>query len=263
MTTAVSTGEIRQQDQGRVRILTLDRPEAYNALSLAMLEGLRSAFDAAQRDDAIGALVLTGAGRGFCAGHDLRELRADTDEARLQQVFDCCSEVMTAIANSPKPVVAAVHGVATAAGCQLVASCDLAVAGRSARFATPGVNLGLFCSTPMVALSRALPRKQALEMLLLGDMIDADTALRFGLINRVVADDEILPAALALAERIAGHSALTLGLGKAAFQQQLEQPLEEAYRHCARVMVANMQARDAAEGIDALLEGRTPHWQHS
>lgn len=263
----MSTGSVTEEDRGRVRILTLDRPAAYNALSMAMIEALDRGLDAALADPAIGAIVLTGAGRGFCAGHDLKELRADhpqqqaNKEASLTRLFDTCGEVMARISDSPKPVIAAVHGVATAAGCQLVASCDLAVAAASTRFATPGVNIGLFCSTPMVALSRAVARKHALEMLLLGDMIDAEHAARIGLINRVVADGEHLEAALALAARIAEHSPLTLRLGKAAFQQQLEQPLDEAYYHCARVMVENMQARDAAEGIDAFLEGRKPSWQ--
>lgn len=260
----MSTGSVTHEDRGRVRILTLDRPAAYNALSMAMIEALDRALAAALAEPAIGAIVLTGAGRGFCAGHDLKEMRAEGPEKReasLTRLFDTCGEVMARISDSPKPIVAAVHGVATAAGCQLVASCDLAVAAASTRFATPGVNIGLFCSTPMVALSRAVARKHALEMLLLGDMIDAEHAARIGLINRVVADGEHLEVALTLAARIAEHSPLTLRLGKAAFQQQLEQPLDEAYHHCARVMVENMQARDAAEGIDAFLEGRKPNWQ--
>lgn len=259
----MSTGGVTHEDRGRVRILTLDRPGAYNALSMAMIEALDRALAEALADPAIGALVLTGAGRGFCAGHDLKEMRAEGDEARLTRLFDTCGEVMARISDSPKPVVAAVHGVATAAGCQLVASCDLAVAAASTRFATPGVNIGLFCSTPMVAISRAVARKHALEMLLLGDLIDAEHAVRIGLINRVVADGEHLDAALALATRIAEHSPLTLRLGKAAFQQQLEQPLDEAYHHCARVMVENMQAMDAAEGIEAFFEGRTPSWRNA
>ncbi len=257
------TGSVTHEDRGRVRILTLNRPSAYNALSMAMIEALDRGLAAAVAEPAIGAIVLTGAGRGFCAGHDLKEMRAEGDEASLTRLFDTCGEVMARISDSPKPVIAAVHGVATAAGCQLVASCDLAVAAASTRFATPGVNLGLFCSTPMVALSRSVARKHALEMLLLGDMIDAEHAVRIGLINRVASDGEHLAAALALAERIAGHSPLTLRLGKAAFQQQLEQPLDEAYYHCARVMVENMQALDAAEGIDAFLEGRKPSWQNA
>ncbi|MCC5872378.1 MAG: enoyl-CoA hydratase [Gammaproteobacteria bacterium] len=259
----MSTGSVTHEDRGRVRILTLDRPGAYNALSMAMVEALDRALAAALTEPAIGAIVLTGAGRGFCAGHDLKEMRAEGQEASLTRLFDTCGEVMARISDSPKPIIAAVHGVATAAGCQLVASCDLAVAAASARFATPGANIGLFCSTPMVALSRAVARKHALEMLLLGDMIDAEHAARIGLINRVVADGEHLEAALAMATRIADHSPLTLRLGKAAFQQQLEQPLDEAYYHCARVMVENMQALDAAEGIDAFLDGRKPSWRNA
>ncbi|MCC5887174.1 MAG: enoyl-CoA hydratase [Gammaproteobacteria bacterium] len=262
----MSTGAVTHEDRGRVRILTLDRPAAYNALSMAMIEALDRALAEALADPAIGALVITGAGRGFCAGHDLKEMRAEDrehKEASLTRLFDTCGEVMARISDSPKPVIAAVHGVATAAGCQLVASCDLAVAAAGTRFATPGVNIGLFCSTPMVALSRSVARKHALEMLLLGDMIDADHAVRIGLINRVVPEGEHLDAALALAARIAEHSPLTLRLGKAAFQQQLEQPLDEAYYQCARVMVENMQALDAAEGIDAFLEGRKPSWRNA
>lgn len=260
----MSTDSVTHADRGRVRILTLDRPAAYNALSMAMIEALDQALAAALAEPKVGAIVLTGAGRGFCAGHDLKEMRAagpEQQEASLTRLFDTCGEVMARISDSPKPVVAAVHGVATAAGCQLVASCDLAVAAASSRFATPGVNIGLFCSTPMVALSRAVARKHALEMLLLGDMIDAEHAARIGLINRVVADGEHLDAALTMAARIADHSPLTLRLGKAAFQQQLEQPLDEAYYQCARVMVENMQALDAREGIDAFLEGRKPTWR--
>lgn len=259
----MSTGSVTHEDHGRVRILTLNRPAAYNALSMVMIEALDRALATALAQSDIGAIVLTGAGRGFCAGHDLKEMRAENDEAALTRLFDTCGEVMARISDSPKPVIAAVHGVATAAGCQLVASCDLAVAAASTRFATPGVNIGLFCSTPMVALSRSVARKHALEMLLLGDMIDAEHAARIGLINRVVADGEHLDAALAMASRIADHSPLTLRLGKAAFQQQLEQPLDEAYHHCARVMVENMQALDAAEGIDAFLEGRKPSWRNA
>lgn len=259
----MSDGKVTTEDLGRVRILTLDRPGAYNALSMAMIEALDAALLAALEDDAIGSLVLRGAGRGFCAGHDLKEMRADGSEKTLQRLFDRCGEVMTRIAHSAKPVIACVHGVATAAGCQLVASCDLAVAAQSARFATPGVNIGLFCSTPMVALSRSVARKHALEMLLLGDMIDARRALEIGLINRILPDGDEFASALELATRIARHSPLTLRLGKAAFQNQLEGPLDDAYRQCARVMVENMLALDAGEGIDAFLEGREPQWRNA
>ncbi len=251
---------VTSEDHGRVRSLRLDRPEAYNALSGALIDALDNALAAAVADDAIGALVLSGAGRGFCAGHDLREIRS-ADARTLTALFDACAALMERIVASPKPVIAAVHGVATAAGCQLVASCDLAVAARSARFATPGVNLGLFCSTPMVALSRAVPRKHALEMLLLGELVDAERAERIGLVNRVVADGDELAEALDLASRIASRSPLTLRLGKAAFQTQLDAPLADAYRHCSRVMVENMLALDAIEGIDAFLEGRPPTWR--
>lgn len=257
------TALVLVDDRERVRILTLNRPEAYNALSIELIEALDAAVDDAITDERIGVLVLQGAGRGFCAGHDLKAMRAQEDDASMERLFGRCSELMTRIVTSPKPVIAAIHGVATAAGCQLVASCDLAVATESARFATPGVNLGLFCSTPMVALSRAVPRKHALEMLLTGDMVHAPRAAEIGLINQVVADGDHLDAALALADRIARHSPLTLRLGKSAFQAQIDRPLDDAYRHCARVMVENMRALDAAEGIDAFLEGRTPSWRNA
>lgn len=252
--------------RGKVMLLTLNRPAARNSLSEALLHALGAAIDAAGADADCHAVVIAGAPPAFCAGHDLREMtarRADADGGRayFEQLLTLCSRVMQGIVLCPKPVIAAVSGIATAAGCQLVASCDLAVAGESSRFATPGVNIGLFCSTPMVALSRDVGRKAAMEMLLLGEMIDAGRAERFGLVNRVVPDGEVLAAALAMAEAIAARSPLTLRIGKEAFHAQAEMPLAEAYAHAARVMAQNMMARDAEEGIGAFLEKRAPRWQ--
>jgi enoyl-CoA hydratase/carnithine racemase len=206
------------------------------------------------------AVVLAGAGPGFCAGHDLKELRAHPERSFYERTFATCARLMQAILALPQPVIARVHGVATAAGCQLVATCDLAVAAATARFATPGVNIGLFCSTPMVALARNVGRKAAMEMLLLGELVDASTAERLGLVNRVVPEDRLDAEVEAMARTIASKSPLTLKIGKEAFYRQLELPVAEAYAYTARVMTENMLARDAAEGIDAFLERRSPVW---
>jgi enoyl-CoA hydratase/carnithine racemase len=208
-------------------------------------------------------VVIGGAGPAFCAGHDLREIRANPGREAYAALFAQCSALMTRIVRLPKPVIARVHGVATAAGCQLVASCDLAIAAETARFATPGVNIGLFCSTPMVALSRAVGRKAAMEMLLTGDLIDAARAREIGLINRVVPEDALDTAVAALAAQIASKSPLTLAIGKEAFYRQAEMELEAAYRYASEVMTRNMLARDAAEGIDAFLQKRAPVWTGS
>jgi enoyl-CoA hydratase/carnithine racemase len=250
---------------GSIAVLTLNRPEARNSLS----EGLIAELDAALReihDDArVRALVIAANGTAFSAGHDMKELtarRADADRGRayFAEIMTACSAMMQAIVHLPKPVVAAVQGVATAAGCQLVASCDLAVASEAASFATPGVDIGLFCSTPMVALSRNVPRKQAMEMLLTGEPISAATARDIGLINRVVAAGTERDAAIALAQKVALKSAYTIKLGKAAFYRQAEMSLAGAYRYAAEVMTENMMARDAEEGIGAFIEKRAPKW---
>ncbi|HLY46172.1 MAG TPA: enoyl-CoA hydratase [Stellaceae bacterium] len=246
--------------EGGVLRLTLNRPAARNALSVGLMAGLQQALERAAADQACRVVVIAGAGPAFCAGHDLRELRSDPSRAAYERIFAQCSALMLQIVRLPKPVIAEVHGVATAAGCQLVATCDLAVAAEDARFATPGVAIGLFCSTPMVALSRNLGRKAAMEMLLTGDLIDAASARALGLVNRVVPRAELGAATLALARQIAGKSALTLAIGKEAFYAQAELPLADAYRHAAEVMTTNMLARDAAEGIDAFLEKRQPVW---
>jgi enoyl-CoA hydratase/carnithine racemase len=251
---------LEERDQGVLR-LSLNRPEARNALSAALMSALLDALGRAAQEPQARVVVIAGAGPAFCAGHDLRELRTDQRRETYESVFAQCSELMLAIVRLPKPVIAEVHGVATAAGCQLVATCDLAVAAEDARFATPGVNIGLFCSTPMVALTRAVGRKRAMEMLLTGELIDAATAQVIGLVNRVVPRDRLREAADGLAREIAGKSALTVAIGKEAFYRQAELDLAAAYRYAAEVMTTNMLARDAGEGIDAFLAKRAPVWR--
>lgn len=256
---------VEQRDHG-IRWLRLNRPPARNALSLAMLDALGDALAAAQEDHDVRVLVLAGNGPGFCAGHDLREIRthredADGGLAYFEKLMGRCAEVMQAIVHHRVPVIAAVDGVATAAGAQLVASCDLAVATESSRFATPGVNIGLFCSTPMVALSRNVAPKHAMEMLLTGEMIDTGRAADIGLINRAVPVDELEAHVDALATTIAAKSSYTLKVGKEAFYQQLERPLAEAYAYTSQVMVTNLLADDADEGIGAFLDKRQPTWR--
>ena len=245
---------------GGVTTLTLNRPAARNALSLDLMAALCAALDAIQEDVTVRVVVIAGAGPAFCAGHDLREMRGMQAEAAHRSLFDACSRLMLRITSLRCPVIAQVHGIATAAGCQLVATCDLAVAGHMARFATPGVNIGLFCSTPMVALTRAVGRKAAMAMLLTGDMADAAEALRLGLVNRVVPDAELATATAQLAAGIAGKSSKTVAIGKQAFYRQAEMDLADAYEYTTGVMTANMQAADAAEGIDAFLQKRAPTW---
>lgn len=251
---------------GAVALLVLNRPDRRNALSEELLDALAGNLDTLQRDDTIAALVIAGAPPAFCAGHDLREMQAaraaaDHGRAAFERLFGKCSHVMQAIVAFPRPVIAAVEGMAMAAGCQLVASCDLAVAGEGARFATPGVDIGLFCSTPMVALSRNIAPKPAMEMLLLGDPVDAATALRLGLVNRVVPDGVARDQALELGERIAAKSPLVVRTGKESFYRQREMTLGEAYDYASRVMTENMLFRDAEEGIGAFVEKRKPQWR--
>jgi enoyl-CoA hydratase/carnithine racemase len=251
---------LREDDNG-VATVTLNRPQSRNSLSQGMLQALLATLKALAEDDSVRVVILAGAGPAFCAGHDLKELRAaNFDRAYTEALFADCAAVMQAIVHLPKPVIAQVHGVATAAGCQLVASCDLAIATEDARFATPGVNIGLFCSTPMVALSRNVGHKAAMRMLLTGDMIDAATALQFGLINETVPAAELTTKTRALAVKLASKSPLTLAIGKEAFYRQAELPLSEAYAYTAQVMVSNLEALDAKEGIGAFLDKRTPIW---
>jgi enoyl-CoA hydratase/carnithine racemase len=255
-----------RSDEDGVATLTLNRPEARNALSEALIDALGAELDHVAEDGAVRAVVLTGRGPAFSAGHDLKEIaarRADSDRGRaaFATLMARCSALMQRIVRLPQPVIAAVEGVATAAGCQLVASCDLAVAGANARFATPGVHIGLFCSTPMVALSRNLARKHAMEMLLLGEAASAADAHRVGLVNRVVPAGEAEAEARRMAGAIAEKSPLTLRIGKRAFYEQLEMGLADAYDYASQVMVANMLARDAEEGIGAFVERREPRWE--
>ncbi len=255
-----------REDHGGIAVLTLNRPAARNSLSEAMLEALGDAFTAIAHERSVRAVVLAANGPAFSAGHDLKELNAhrkDDDRGRefFKHIMGLCSGVMHQIVMLPQPVIAAVQATATAAGCQLVASCDLAVASRSAKFGTPGVNIGLFCSTPMVALSRNVSRKHAMEMLLTGELISAEDAARIGLVNQVVAAGHERTEALKLAEKIAAKSTLTVKIGKEAFYRQAEMPLAEAYKYTSEVMVENMLASDAEEGISAFIEKRQPKWQ--
>ena len=246
--------------QGVLR-LVLNRPAQRNALSMALMAALIEELDRAGGDKAVRVVVIAGAGIGFCPGHDLREMRQDPSQEAYARIFDRCSEMMQKIVRLPKPVIAEVHGIATAAGCQLVASCDLAVASEDARFATSGINVGLFCSTPMVALSRAVGRKAAMQMLLTGDFIDAETALSWGLVNQVVPREELRAATDTLAQKIAEKSAMAIALGKTAFYRQIEMDLNAAYALTSEVMTKNMLACDAEEGIDAFIGKRKPVWQ--
>ncbi len=245
-------------ESGIARV-TINRPEARNALSRPVMTALQAALDTVATDPSIRVVVVAAAGPVFCAGHDLRELQALDGPARAA-LFTQCSALMQAIVGLRVPVIAEVQGVATAAGCQLVATCDLAIAADTARFATPGVNIGLFCSTPMVALSRAVGRKAAMEMLLTGEMIDAARAVALGLVNRAVPPAELTDAVMALARQIAAKSTATVRIGKPAFYAQAEMPLPDAYAYASTVMAHNMREPDAVEGIGAFLDKRTPVW---
>ena len=256
---------LRERD-GDIAVLVLNRPAARNSLSEALLKALAAAFTEIADDKTVRAVVLAANGPAFCAGHDLKELtarRADADGGRayFKHIMTFSSAMMQQIVNLPQPVIAAVQGVASAAGCQLVASCDLAIASPAAKFATPGVDIGLFCSTPMVALSRNVARKHAMEMLLTGEMVSAEDAARIGLINRVVAIGEERRATLALAQKIAAKSSYVLKIGKQAFYRQAELGLADAYAYASEVMTENMMARDAEEGICAFIEKRDPTWE--
>ncbi|MEH2514371.1 enoyl-CoA hydratase/carnithine racemase [Nitrobacteraceae bacterium AZCC 1564] len=249
-----------------IAVLTLDSPKSRNALSEAMIASLQAQLDSVREDKVIRAVVIAANGPAFSSGHDLKELtarRTDPDNGRayFAQVMTACSTMMQTIVHLPKPVVAAVQGLATAAGCQLVATCDLAVASEQATFATPGIDIGLFCSTPMVALSRNISRKQAMHMLLTGEPVSAQRAQELGLVNNVVPAGEVRQAAIDLAKKIALKSAYTLKIGKEAFYRQAEMSLADAYLYTAQVMTENMMARDAQEGIGAFIEKRAPKWE--
>jgi enoyl-CoA hydratase/carnithine racemase len=261
-----TTPVLLRADRDQIAVLTLNRPAQRNPLSETMLAALSAEFAAIGADRHVRAVVIAANGPAFSAGHDMKEMtarRSDPDRGRayFKELMERCSATMQAVVRLPQPVIAAVEGVASAAGCQLVASCDLAVASRSARFATPGVHIGLFCSTPMVALSRNVTNKHAMEMLLTGELMSAEDAYRFGLVNRVVEEGQALDGALAFARKIAAKSALTVKIGKEAFYRQRELPLADAYKLTVDVMVENMLARDAEEGIGAFIEKRDPKWE--
>ncbi|MCA0423126.1 MAG: enoyl-CoA hydratase [Proteobacteria bacterium] len=261
-----SAPPLLRTDAEGIATLTLNRPEARNALSEALLAAMTAEVAAIARDSSVRAVILAAEGKVFSAGHDLKEMtahrvEADRGRAYFAEIMDRCATMMKAIVRCPKPVIAAVEGVATAAGCQLVASCDLAVAGANAGFCTPGVHIGLFCSTPMVALTRNVVPKHALEMLLLGEMVSAEAAQRMGLVNRVVPAGNALAEAQRMAAVIATKSPLTLKIGKEAFHAQRGMDLDEAYAYAANVMVENMLARDAEEGIGAFVGKREPVWR--
>ncbi len=257
----MSAAEIILQEEAGIATFTLNRPQYYNALSLGCMELMLELLDEIDSRQDVRVVVIRGAGRGFCAGHDLKELRAEQSATAYRRIFETCSRMMLRLCRLRQPVIAAVHGMATAAGCQLVATADLAVADEHSRFATPGVNLGLFCSTPMVALTRNVRPKQALEMLLLGQPIDAPTALAHGLINRIAPAGTCYDVACEVARIICAKSPLTLQIGKEAFYRQLPMELSDAYAYCAEIMTQNMLSLDAKEGIGAHLDKRDPHWQ--
>ena len=250
-----------RETEGGILTLTLNRPASYNALSRAMLEALQQALDEVATDQSVRVLIIAARGKAFCAGHDLKEMRAHEDRAFHQALFEQCSRMMLSIQRLPQPVIAQVQGIATAAGCQLVATCDLAVAADTARFAVSGINVGLFCSTPAVALSRNLARKQAMEMLLTGEFIDAATALHYGLVNRVCAADALTSTTRELGESIRAKSPLAVATGKHLFYRQLELDIESAYQAASETMACNMDSEDAREGVDAFMAKRPPRWR--
>jgi enoyl-CoA hydratase/carnithine racemase len=249
-------------DADGVATLTLNRPGQFNSLSEEMLTELQAALDAIAKDESVRAVVIAGAGKAFCAGHDLKQMRANHSKEYMQKLFKQCGRVMTTVTQLPQPVIARIHGIATAAGCQLVAACDLAVTADVARFAVSGINVGLFCSTPAVALSRNMGRKQAMEMLLTGDFIDAAEAQRRGLVNRVVPLDQLDAEVKKLTDSICGKSAVAVAMGKQLFYRQLEMGLDGAYQLASETMACNMMSEDAGAGIDAFMEKRKPEWKH-
>jgi enoyl-CoA hydratase/carnithine racemase len=257
---AANESVVLREDRGGVVTLTLNRPAQFNALSEEMLAALQAALDDVAADESVRCVVLGGAGRAFCAGHDLKEMRANPRQDYYEDLFARCSRVMQAIVNLPVPVIAKVHGMATAAGCQLVATCDLAVAAESATFAVSGINVGLFCSTPAVALSRNVSPKHAFDMLVTGRFISAAEALSYGLINRVAPDNELDNAVASLTDEICAKSPVAVRTGKAMFERQRSMGLDEAYAYAGKIMACNMMAEDAAEGIDAFIAKRKPVW---
>ncbi len=256
---------LERNDTGAVAHLHMNAPERLNALSDEMIAALQVQFDALMEDRQIRVVILSGAGKAFCAGHDLKQMTAgrqaeDGGKAYFKDLFDRCSRMMTSIQALPQPVIAQVHGIATAAGCQMVASCDLAVAAQGTRFGVNGVNIGLFCSTPMVALSRNIPRKHAFEMLTTGEFIEAERARDLGLINRVAAPEDLARDTTELAEKLAGKLGAAVRIGKRTFYDQIQMPIADAYAYAGDVMVENMLYRDTEEGIAAFLDKRSPDW---
>ncbi len=251
-----------REDRDAIATLTLNRPDKFNALSTELMGMIQQELDSLAGDNSVRAVVIAANGKAFCAGHDLREMSDDPSEEAIQALFDQCSRMMVSLTQIPQPVIARVHGIATAAGCQLVAQCDLAVASDEARFATSGINVGLFCGTPMVAVTRNLPRKQAMEMLMTGEFIDAPTAAQYGLVNRVVPAGELDTAVREMAAAVAAQGPAFVAAGKRLFYSQIEEGLDAAYREATKTMVKNMQRDDAREGINAFLEKRDmPEWQ--
>ena len=257
---------LERHDTGAIARLTMNTPEKLNALSDEMLAALQEQIDTLQEDSRIKVVILSGAGKGFCAGHDIKQMTAgraaeDGGKTYFQDLFARCTSVMTGLQSLPQPVIAQVHGIATAAGCQLVASCDLAVAAEGTRFGVNGVNIGLFCSTPMVALSRNIPRKQAFELLTTGEFVDAPRAVDLGLANRAVPPEELEAETNRLAETIASKLGAAVKIGKQAFYEQLQMPLDQAYAYTSGVIVENLMHRDTIEGMAAFIEKRAPDWQ--
>jgi enoyl-CoA hydratase/carnithine racemase len=248
------------EEIGEIAVLTLNRPKQQNALSSELMKELLQKLNSIEDNKKIKVVTIFSNGNNFCAGHDLKELKIDKSEERFKKLFKLCSELMLKIVKLPKPVIAGVQGIATAAGCQLVASCDLAIASNNSKFATPGVNIGLFCSTPMVAVSRNVNRKQTMEMLLLGEFIPPSKAQDLGLINKIVSDKDLKEETIKMAKVIASKSPTTIAIGKEAFYKQLEMTIEEAYEYTSQVMARNMIEKDAQEGISAFIENRDPKW---
>ena len=262
MTTLIEEAVVLREDNNGVITLTLNKPKAFNAMSEEVLAALQSELDSIATNPEVRVVVIAAKGKAFCAGHDLKQMQANPSEAYYKELFDTCSKMMLTINKLPQPVIARVQGMATAAGCQLVAACDLAVAVDSATFATSGIRYGLFCSTPAVPVSRNLGRKQAMELLLTGDFIDANTAVTQGLINRAVAEEELDATIQHYVDSILAKSAVAVTMGKEMFYKQLEMGLEDAYTHASGVMSCNMMAHDAQEGVGAFVEKRTPVWKH-
>jgi enoyl-CoA hydratase/carnithine racemase len=250
-----------RHDAGGIATVTLNRPKQYNALSEELLTELQAQLDSIEKDPLVRVVIIAGSGSAFCAGHDLKQMRAKPEKAYYDKLFGQCSKIMMTLTRMPQPVIARVHGIATAAGCQMVAQCDLAVASDNARFAVSGINVALFCSTPSVPLARNVSRKQAMEMLLTGDFIDAATAKARGLVNRVVSVDKLDAEVKALADAIIAKSPVAVTTGKKMFYKQIEMGMEAAYEYASEVMTCNMMAEDVGEGIDAFMQKRDPNWK--